>query len=78
MRCAARRRSISGIGTGYFDFGVPFFYGRTVFTGMVSIPGVGLQTTTQALVLRLLTAAIHAHSARMARRAGWWSSRGVL
>jgi hypothetical protein len=32
--------SISGIGTAYFDFGVPFFYGRTVFTGM--------QTTTQA------------------------------
>jgi len=26
--------SISGIGTAYFDFGVPFFYGRTVFTGM--------------------------------------------
>jgi hypothetical protein len=32
--------SISGIGTAYFDFGMPFFYGLSVFTGM--------QTTTQA------------------------------
>jgi hypothetical protein len=26
--------SIANIGTAYFDFGVPFFYGRSVFTGM--------------------------------------------
>jgi hypothetical protein len=26
--------SITNIGTAYFDFGVPFFYGRSVFTGM--------------------------------------------
>jgi uncharacterized protein DUF3443 len=40
--------SISGLGSAYFDFGVPFFYGRTVFTGMDTNPGAGLQTTSQA------------------------------
>jgi hypothetical protein len=40
--------SISGLGSAYFDFGVPFFYGRTVFTGMDTTPGAGLQTTSQA------------------------------
>lgn len=39
--------SISGT-TAYFDFGIPFFYGRTVFSGMKSTAGVGLQTAAQA------------------------------
>jgi hypothetical protein len=26
--------SIMGLGTNYFDFGVPFFYGRTVYTAI--------------------------------------------
>ena len=33
--------SISGIGTAYFDFGVPFFYGRSVFTGMMTTSQAG-------------------------------------
>jgi hypothetical protein len=33
--------------TAYFDFGAPFFYGRTVFTGMLTAPLTGTQTTSQ-------------------------------
>jgi len=39
--------AISG-SSAYFDFGVPFFYGLTVFTGMQTTPGTGTQTKTQA------------------------------
>jgi hypothetical protein len=33
--------SITGIGTSYFDFGVPFFYGRSVFTAIEGQPAGG-------------------------------------
>ncbi len=33
--------SITGIGTSYFDFGVPFFYGRSVFTAIENRPAGG-------------------------------------
>jgi hypothetical protein len=33
--------TIMGLGTNYFDFGLPFFYGRTVFTAIENMPADG-------------------------------------
>ena len=46
QRCGGAGTSITGVGS-YFDFGLPFFYGRTVFTGHDSRTGASAPRTSR-------------------------------